>query len=111
MDDVCGVDVLETAEDLVDEVLVMLVREGLHAPDDSVKITLVQLRHNVQGIKVHGLRRASHNVDDFNDIVVPLQVPKQFDLAEDSFGIDEVSKHLANSLDGYFAPGYLRNTR
>jgi len=41
--DVCGVDVFEAAEDLVDEGLVVGVSEGLTGADDSVQVCLKEL--------------------------------------------------------------------
>ena len=38
MQDVCGVDVFEAAEDLVDEGLVVGVSEGLTGADDSMQV-------------------------------------------------------------------------
>jgi hypothetical protein len=105
------VDVLEAAQDLVDKVLVVLVRQRLHAADDPVEITLVQLGDDVERIKLHNLGRAGHDIHDFDDVVMTSQMAQQLDLPQDALRIDEVRKHLANPLDGDFAPSDLQQGR
>ncbi len=86
VDDVCRVDVLEAAEDLVDEVLNVFVSEGVVAVDD-----LVQVRVHVVQDNVELLKRARRGLQVTQpDAVFVLEVAKQLDFAQDALGVDQV---------------------
>lgn len=49
MDDLCGVDVFESSEQLVEEELVVLLGEGLVALDDLREVGVHHLRDHIAG--------------------------------------------------------------
>mmetsp|Transcript_30582 Transcript_30582/g.105689 ORF Transcript_30582/g.105689 Transcript_30582/m.105689 type:complete len:246 (+) Transcript_30582:597-1334(+) len=101
-----AVDELQTAEDLVEEVLVVLVRQRLPARDDSVQVALHEVGHDVDVGEVDGVRGDGDDVLDLNNVLVQAKVPEQLDLAQDALGVDEVAEHVGDLLDRHlFARG------
>ena len=75
-----GVNVLEPAQDLVQEILAVLVAEALRRSQDLVEVRVHQLVHQVDVVEVI-LGRGTHDVLEQHDVLV-LQPAKELDLAE-----------------------------
>ena len=65
-----GVDVLEAAQDLVDEVLEVVISQGLGGADDLVQVRIHQLIDDVDVIETL-LGGRPHDVAHSDDVVVP----------------------------------------
>mmetsp|Transcript_38820 Transcript_38820/g.124449 ORF Transcript_38820/g.124449 Transcript_38820/m.124449 type:complete len:351 (+) Transcript_38820:695-1747(+) len=98
------VDVLETAEDLVQKVLVMRVRQGLPRRDDAVEVALHEVRHDVHVREVDRVRRHRDDVLDLDDVLVRPEVTQQLDLAQNPLRVHEVREHVRDLLDRHPLP-------
>lgn len=90
---------------LVDEILGVGVRQALAGRHDALQVAFVQLRDQVQVLKVLRLRRPGHDVHELHHVLVTPQVPQQLDLAQDALGVNQVLEHVAHALDGHLAAG------
>ena len=92
--------VLETTQHLVDEVLHVVHRKLLLAVDDAMKVCLHEISHDVHIVVVlRTFHIGRHHVDDLDDVVVT-KMPQELDLAQDAFGINFVLKGFGYHLDG-----------
>ena len=98
VEDVGRVDVLEPAQDLVDEGLVVGVGEGLSGSDDGVEIGLHQLLVQVE--LVVGLRVDDVHVVEAGDVFVVAKVLEELDLAQGALGEDLLAKDVGDLFDG-----------
>lgn len=69
MDNIGGVNVKTTAQQLIHEILAMIIREVLPRIDYSMHIGLHQVRNDVD-VLVPGLRRRFLHVDEANNVLV-----------------------------------------
>lgn len=93
-----GVDVLQSPQDLVDEVFVVSNSELLSRGDDLVQISVHEIRHNVQGVEMLLIWRRRQNVFQAEDVLV-MKVPQQLDFAQRALRILQVLKGIGNLLD------------
>ena len=100
MQHVRAVDELQAAQDLVHEVLRVLVGQPLRRCDDALQVALEELGDDVERVEVFSIRRAGHQVENFNDVVVAAEVAQKLDLTQDAFGVDEVVEHPRHALNG-----------
>lgn len=90
MDDIGRVDVLEPAQDLVDEVHSMLVCEGLLGLHDPVHVCLKQGAHDVQSVKVLSLRGAGHDIQQVNQVVMVAKVAQELHFSQNALQTEGV---------------------
>jgi len=68
--------------------------------DDSLEITFHEVRDDVYVVKIHRVRGGSHDIEDGDDVLVAVEVSKQFQLPKDSFRVDEVGKRVLDFFNG-----------
>lgn len=95
--DIGGVDVLETAEDLVDERLEVCVGQRLARSDDGGKIALHELFVKVGLVEVVGA--GDIHVVEACDVAMTAEVLQQLDLAQSALGEDLFAEDICNLLD------------
>ena len=93
-----AVDELEPAEDLVDEVLAVVVREALVGADDLVEVGVHELVDHVDVLELLPGGRRQDVLE--RDHVLVGEVLKELDLPERPLGVHDVLKRLADLLDG-----------
>lgn len=89
---------------LVDEILEVLIGEGLPRSDDPVHVGLHEVRDDVDVLEVGRVRGDRHDVGDGDDVLVAVEVPEQLDLPDDALGVHQVAEHVADLLDRYLPP-------
>jgi hypothetical protein len=92
-------DEFQASQDLVNEVLRMLIRQFLRGADDPFQVTLEQLCHYVQCMEILCLRWPSHDIHDFDYVVMVTKVTQQLDLSQYSFRVNKILEHAGNTLD------------
>lgn len=117
MKHVGGVDVLQSAENLVDERLEMSVGQVLSGTDNGGKITLHQLclslllilllssgiQHTFGDINLIEVpRRGDIHRLQVRDIAVSTEMLQQFNLPQRSLSEDLLAEHIRNLLNGDF---------
>lgn len=98
MENIGGVDVLQAAEELVEEELVVLGREVIVGLDDLVEVGLHELEDDVNVAEL-AARWREHDMLDLDDVRVA-QEAEQLDLAEDAGGVRDVLEDVVDLLDG-----------
>lgn len=88
VDDVSGVDVLQTTENLVNEVLDVFIGESVVGVDDFVEISVHVIKNNEELLEVAISR---DKITEANDVLV-IEVTEEFDLTEDTLGIDKIGE-------------------
>ncbi|KAM0859882.1 hypothetical protein ACQ4PT_046899 [Festuca glaucescens] len=102
VDHVRRVDVLEPAQQLVQEVLTVLLGEFLVRADDVVEVRVHELQRDVH--VVEGLRdRRRDHVPEGDDVFV-VEVPEQLDLPERALRIHVVVERVRDLLYGHHLP-------
>lgn len=61
---------------LVDEVLEVLIGEGLSRRDNAVHVGLHEICHDVDVLEVSRVWRNRHDVGDRDDVLVAIEMPK-----------------------------------
>mmetsp|Transcript_6853 Transcript_6853/g.12421 ORF Transcript_6853/g.12421 Transcript_6853/m.12421 type:complete len:232 (-) Transcript_6853:220-915(-) len=97
------VDELQTAQNLVDEVLAVVVRQRLSGADDLVQIGVHQLIHHVHVLEA--LARGGRQDVVYVDDVFVAEVHQQFDLPQRALRVHNVLKRLPNFLYRHFLVG------
>ena len=97
VEDLGRVHILEPAQQLVEEELVVLRREVVVGLDDLVQIRLHQLEDDVDVAELPR-RRRQHDVLDVDDVGVAQQA-QQLDLAQDARRVRDVVEHVVDLLD------------
>lgn len=92
-------DEFQAAQDLVNKILRMLVCQFLCGADNPFQITFEQLCDNVKCVEILGFGGPSHDIHDFDDIVMVTKVTQQLDLSQYPFSIDKILEHAGNALD------------
>mmetsp|Transcript_97169 Transcript_97169/g.247111 ORF Transcript_97169/g.247111 Transcript_97169/m.247111 type:complete len:228 (-) Transcript_97169:61-744(-) len=87
MHDVATVQVKQSSEDLVREVLVVLVVEHLLRVDDAVQVGFHEISNYVDVVEIRAVRRV--HVQDLDDVVVS-EASQQLDLSQDPLAVDQV---------------------
>ena len=98
------VDVLETAEDLVNKILEVAVGELLVRADDLVQVRLHELLDHVDLVEVVALAELEDLVHA-RDVFVARKVAQKLDLAQRALGQDLSVKDLADPLHGDILAG------
>lgn len=97
-------DVLETAKNLINEILDVINRNGLFRVDDTMQICLHQILNNVDVFKFFNRRRRWDYVDNSNDILM-IKHAHKLDLSKNPFGIHWIVKCSSDFLYSYFFIG------
>ena len=87
---------------LIDEVLEMLVCEGLGGPDDLMQICVHQVMHQIHVLEVL-LRCWPHDILQPNNVWM-LKVPQQLHLSQRLSAVGCMLKSVAELLDGDLLP-------
>ena len=101
VDDVGRVHVVASCEDLEHEVLQVIVCQVLPRVDNSMHISLHQLRDNVDVFIARGCRWFG-NIQDFDDVLM-IEELEQADLSDDTLGINQILESFGNFLDSHLA--------
>ena len=99
------VDVLQAPQDLVEEVLVVLVRQGLPRGDDAIEVGLHQIGDDVHVLEVDRVRGHRHQILHLHDVLVAAEVAQELDFPQDSFRVHQVAEDVRYLFDGYAPPG------
>ena len=100
MDDIGRMHVVTTGQDLEHKILEMIVCQILSRVDDSMHISLHQLKNDVNIFVICWRWRLCH-IKQFDDILVVEEL-EELDLSNDSLGINQVFKSFWHLLDSYF---------
>jgi len=101
MNDIGGMNVLETAEHLIDKVLDVINRQRLFGVNDAMQIGFHQIGNNVNIIEiVQILVLGRHHIENTDNVLV-MEMFHQFDLTENPLGIDFVIEGTRDHLDGH----------
>ena len=92
---------LEAAQDLVDKVLYVVVRELLLGVDDVVQVGVEQLGDEVHVLPVLNLPAVGHHDVLQAEHVLVLEVLEQPHLAKHPLAVDRILKGIADLLDGH----------
>lgn len=96
-----GVDIFETTQDLVDEVLDVIDGERLLAVDDAMQVRLHQILHDVNIFEVVRMWWRRNDVDYPNHILVR-KLLHQFDLSQDALCVDGILESARYLFDRDF---------
>ena len=101
MDHARGVEVVEAAEHLIEEVLDVLAGQRLLRVDNAVQVGVQKIRNYIHVVKiVFWLRREEvHHADH----VVMVEGPKEVDLAHNTLRVHQIFKRVGNLFDRHFA--------
>mmetsp|Transcript_60288 Transcript_60288/g.140419 ORF Transcript_60288/g.140419 Transcript_60288/m.140419 type:complete len:344 (+) Transcript_60288:233-1264(+) len=91
-----AVQVDQASEDLMNKVLVMLLRERLFRIDHLVQVSFHEIGDNVDVLKVRRFGRV--HVEDPNDVFM-VELPQQLHLSQDSFAINKIPERVSDLLD------------
>eukprot|EP00612_Vaucheria_litorea_P005097 CAMPEP_0171459654 /NCGR_PEP_ID=MMETSP0945-20130129/4849_1 /TAXON_ID=109269 /ORGANISM="Vaucheria litorea, Strain CCMP2940" /LENGTH=145 /DNA_ID=CAMNT_0011985711 /DNA_START=817 /DNA_END=1254 /DNA_ORIENTATION=+ len=95
--------VLQASQNLVEEVLEMLVGEGLSAGNDAVHVALHEIRDDVDVTEVSGVMRQTHNIGDVDYVLVSIEVPQKLDFPQNSLRVGQIAEHIADLFDRDFS--------
>lgn len=90
-------DILETAQDLVDKVGVMLVLQLLFAPQNMVEIGIHQMAHDIDIVELVP-RTRGEQVDDTENVLV-IHGVKELNFAENTLAVLQLLEHVGALLD------------
>ena len=99
VEDASRVDVLESPQDLVQEVLGVFIAEGLHGVYDVVKVALHQVQNYVHVLEGRSVFGRLHHVQDGDDVLVA-EVAEDLELAVGPLGDGRYLEYLGHLLDG-----------
>mmetsp|Transcript_33334 Transcript_33334/g.99266 ORF Transcript_33334/g.99266 Transcript_33334/m.99266 type:complete len:427 (-) Transcript_33334:1908-3188(-) len=99
------VHVLQATQHLVDEILVMLVRQWLRGADDLMQIGVHELVDCVDVVVVVAVRRQLNIA--YCDNILMMQVTQQLDFAKRAPSVGEVFEGVADFLDGHLLSRHL----
>ena len=103
MDDVCRVDILQTAEKIVHDSLYVSLGKVKVTPENFSQIRWRGFKYQIQIFETLRVIRFE-DIVEFDDVSVTFQKSQENDLSELSFGIMYKSEYVFDLLDSYLVP-------